>query len=164
MNITLKSLNSSLKKFIAVYTIVISIGVGTGLAFLNHTTSFSPKGTIERFNGDKKSIDSDFEVPENYPKPISELLITTHNHILGLAFIFFSIGLIFYFNSIINGRLKLFIMTEPLVSIIISFGSIWLMRFVEEKFVYLAVISASIMYLSFYFMAFISLYELIFKR
>jgi len=164
MNITLKSLSSSLKKFIAVYIIVISIGVGTGLTFLNHTTSFSPKGTIARFNGDKKNVDSDFEVQENYPKPISEMLITTHNHILGLAFIFFSIGLIFYFNSIIIGKWKLFIMIEPLVSIIISFGSIWLMRFVDEHFVYLAVVSASIMYLSFYFMAIISLYELIFKR
>lgn len=164
MNITLKSLSSSLKKFIAVYIIVISIGVGTGLTFLNHTTSFSPKGTITRFNGDNKNIDSDFEVQENYPKPISEMLITTHNHILGLAFIFFSIGLIFYFNSIIIGKWKLFIMIEPLVSIIISFGSIWLMRFVDEHFVYLAVVSASIMYLSFYFMAIISLYELIFKR
>jgi len=164
MNITLKSLSSSLKKFIAVYIIVISIGVGTGLTFLNHKTSFSPKGTIARFNGDKKNIDSDFEIQENYPKPISEMLITTHNHILGLAFIFFSIGLIFYFNSIIIGKWKLFIMIEPLVSIIISFGSIWLMRFVDEHFVYLAVVSASIMYLSFYFMAIISLYELIFKR
>ncbi len=164
MNITLKSLSNSLKKFIAVYIIVVSIGVGIGLTFLHHTTSFSPKGTIERFNGDKLNDDSDFEVQVNYSKPISEMLITTHNHVLGLAFIFFSIGIIFYFNTVINGKWKLFIMIEPLISIIISFGSIWLMRYVQEEFVYLAVISASIMYLSFYFMAFISLYELIFKR
>ncbi len=164
MTVSLKSLEKSLKIFLSVYIVIIIIGVTTGLVFLKHTTSFSPKGAIERFKGNIDDKNSDFDVLENYPKPISEMLITTHNHILGLAFIFFTTGLIFYFNSIINSKWKIILMIEPLISIVISFGSIWLMRYVEQNFVYLSVISSTIMFLSFYIMAFISFYELLFSK
>ncbi|MEG8945621.1 hypothetical protein [Rosettibacter firmus] len=160
MNISLRTLDKSLKLFLITYISVVTIGVSTGLVFLRHTTSFTPKGAIERFRGNIENSDNNFDMVENYPKPISEMLITTHNHILGLAFIFFSIGLIFYFNSIVNLKWKLFLMIEPLISLIISFGSIWLMRFVSEYFVYITVISAILMYLSFYIMVVISLYDL----
>ncbi len=97
-------------------------------------------------------------------KPISEMLITTHNHILGFSFIFFITGMIFYFNSIISGFWKSFLLIEPTISIVITFGSIWLMRFVHEDFVYLTILSSVILYLSFFIMAGVSAYELKFKK
>ncbi len=51
MIVSLKSLERSLKIFLSVYIAIITIGVTTGLVFLKHTTSFSPSGAIERFNG-----------------------------------------------------------------------------------------------------------------
>lgn len=162
MNYKLSSLDKSLKVFLAIYILVVTSGVSIGLYFLKHTTSLTPRGAVERFNG-SKNLDNQFDVEINYPKPISEMLITTHNHILGLSFIFFTVGTIFYFNSIIKGKLKLFFMIEPLISLIVSFGSIWLMRFVNENFVYLTIISASLMYLTFYFMVIIILYEILLR-
>lgn len=153
--------NKSLKIFFIVYLLVITIGVSTGLTFLKHTTSLTPKGAVARFNGDEiKSED----IIENYPKPISEMLLTTHNHVLGLSFIFLSVGLIFYFYSRIKERWKLFLMIEPLISIVVTFGSIWLMRFVNKNFVYLAAASSFLMYLCFYVMVSIALFELFRKR
>lgn len=153
--------NKSLKIFFIVYLLVITIGVSTGLTFLKHTTSLTPKGAVARFNGDEiKSED----IIENYPKPISEMLLTTHNHVLGLSFIFLSVGLIFYFYSRIKERWKLFLMIEPLISIVVTFGSIWLMRFVNKNFVYLAAASSFLMYLCFYIMVSIALFELFRKR
>ncbi|MEJ5350792.1 MAG: hypothetical protein WHS65_04280 [Melioribacteraceae bacterium] len=153
--------NKSLKIFFIVYLLVITIGVSTGLTFLQHTTSLTPKGAVARFNGDEiKSED----IIENYPKPISEMLLTTHNHVLGLSFIFLSVGLIFYFYTRINERWKLFLMIEPLISIVVTFGSIWLMRFVNKNFVYLAAASSFLMYLCFYIMVSIALFELFKKR
>lgn len=163
MNFILSSLDKSLKLFLAVYIFVITIGVSIGLTFIKHTTSMTPRGAIERFNGSENK-NSDFDILENYPKPLSEMLITTHNHIFGMAFIFLSIGIIFYFNSIIKNHWKIFLMVEPLISLVISFGSIWLMRYVDEKFVYVTVVSAALMYLSFYTMAFVSFFELIKKH
>ncbi|MBM4172274.1 MAG: hypothetical protein FJ214_10435 [Ignavibacteria bacterium] len=163
MNIKLNQLDSSLKKFIAVYIIVIIIGLTIGLIYLSQTTSITPKGTIERFSGSEIN-ESEFEIVDSYPKPISEMLITTHNHILGLSFIFFSIGILFYFNTIIKGFWKIFLMIDPLVSLLITFGSIWLVRYIDTQFIYITFLSSIVMYLSFYIMSFVIIFDLILKK
>jgi hypothetical protein len=134
-----------------------------GLTFISQTTNYSPKGAIERFNGSQQSADDDLGIPDKYPKSITEMLMTTHNHVIGFSFIFLSIGIIFYFNSLVEGFWKKFLMFEPLFSIIVSFGSIWLMRFVDKNFVYLTILSAVLMYVSYFIMAGITVYELKFK-
>ena len=165
MSYKLFELDKTLKNFLIAILFVLTTGLGAGLIYLNYTTDYTPKGTIERFNGTniEQEMD-DFDIPENYPKPISEMLITTHNHILGFSFIFFITGMIFYFNSIINGFWKAFLLIEPTISIVITFGSIWLMRFVHEDLVYLTILSSAILYLSFFIMAVVSVYDLKFKK
>ena len=165
MSYKLFELDKTLNNFLIAMLCVLTTGLGAGLIYLNYTTDYTPKGTIERFNGTniEQEMD-DFDIPENYPKPISEMLITTHNHILGFSFIFFITGMIFYFNSIINGFWKAFLLIEPTISIVITFGSIWLMRFVHEDLVYLTILSSAILYLSFFIMAGVSVYELKFKK
>jgi len=165
MSYKLFELDKTLKNFLIAILFVLTTGLGAGLIYLNYTTDYTPKGTIERFNGTniEQEMD-DFDIPENYPKPISEMLITTHNHILGFSFIFFITGMIFYFNSIINGFWKAFLLIEPTISIVITFGSIWLMWYVHEDFVYLTILSSAILYLSFFIMAGVSVYELKFKK
>ena len=164
MKIELNTLDKILKNFLTSYLIVLTIGVSIGLAFVNQTTRMTPDGAVERFNGSQETFEDDFEIRENYAKSFSEMLMTTHNHIIGFSFIFFTTGLIFYFNSIVKGFWKTFLLIEPFFSIILSFGSIWGMRFVHDGFVYITVISATLMYISFFTMAGISIYELKFKK
>ncbi|PJA99874.1 MAG: hypothetical protein CO128_02135 [Ignavibacteriales bacterium CG_4_9_14_3_um_filter_30_11] len=165
MNIKLFQLDKTLKKFITVFVIVLSIGIIMGLTYLSQTTKYSPNKAIERFNGTQiNPNDEMFDVPDSYPKPISEMLITTHNHIIGFSLIIFAIGIIFYFNSILSGSWKLFLMIEPLVSTILTFGSIWGMRYFSVDFVYLAAISSILLYLCLFSMICIILYELNFKK
>jgi len=165
MNIKLYQLEKSLKIFLSVFVIVLSLGVLTGLTYLSQTTSYSTEKAIERFNGSQINAEEEImDIPESYPKPISEMLMTTHNHIIGFALIFFATGLIFYFNSVIYGFWKLFLMIEPLVSTIVTFGSIWGMRYISVDFVYLAAFSSSLIYLSFFTMTGIIFYELVFKK
>ena len=165
MSSKLFEMDKILKNFLIAILFVLTTGLGTGLIYLNYTTDYTPKGTIQRYNGtDIEQEMDDFDIPEYYPKPISEMLITTHNHILGFSFIFFITGLIFYFNSIINGFWKSFLLIEPPISIVITFSSIWLMRYLHEDFVYLTIFSSIILYLSFFFMASVSVYEMKFKR
>ena len=165
MSSKLFEMDKILKNFLIAILFVLTTGLVTGLIYLNYTTDYTPKGTIQRYNGtDIEQEMDDFDIPENYPKPISEMLITTHNHILGFSFIFFITGLIFYFNSIINGFWKSFLLIEPPISIVITFSSIWLMRYLHEDFVYLTIFSSIILYLSFFFMASVSVYEMKFKR
>ena len=162
MEFKLYNLEKKIKLFLSVVILTLSIGVLTGLIYLYNTTNLSSSGTIQRISGSSEI--SDFDIPDNYPKPISELLITTHNHIIGFSFIFLIVGSVFYFNSIVIGFWKSFLMIEPLLSIVITFGSIWLIRFISTDFVYVAIVSSSLIYISFFIMIVIVLYELIFKK
>ncbi len=165
MNIKLLELDKTLKNFLTTILLVLAAGVVVSLAYLNLTTDFSPEGTTLRFNGNAdETTTAEFEIPENFPKTVSEMLITTHNHIFGFSFLFFITGIIYYFNSIINGFWKSFFLIEPIISILVTFGSIWLMRYIDEDFVYLTIFSSIILYLSFFFMASVSVYEMKFKK
>lgn len=165
MKITLSDLDKPLKRFLTTFVIILCCGVITGLIYLRHTTSLSPDGAVEQISGTNETeLSKDFDIPEKYPKTVSELLITTHNHIISFAFIFFLLGGIFYFNSIVKGFWKSFLMIEPLVSILTTFGSIWGIRYLSKVFVYTAVISSSLIYLSFFAMALIIIFELNFKK
>ena len=139
----------------------ITVGVGVGLYYVGYTTQYSSIGTSEHFAGSK--VSDDFDIPDKYPKPISELLNTTHIHIISMTFIFLIIGGIFYFNSIITGSMKTILIIEPFISIIVTFGGIWLVRFIHPGFSYLVILSGILMYLSFIIMASTIFYELSIK-
>lgn len=151
-----------LKFLIASLLLSLTFGVIIGLGFLYYTTSYSTTKAIERYNGSQ--LTNEFEIAENYPKPISEIFITTHNHIIAFTLIFTVVGFIFYFSSTPNSRLKNFLLIEPFISIIISFGSLWLIRFVNENFIYLMAVSSSLIYLSYFTMVSLILYEIFFKK
>jgi len=133
-----------------------------GLVYLNQTTGLSADGTINRISGSQE--EAGFDIPDYYPKPISELLITTHNHIISFALIFFVIGGLFYFNTIVSSFWKSFFMIEPLVSVLVTFGSIWALRFISTDFIYITIVSSTLLYFSYFFMVSIILYELNFKK
>lgn len=166
MKIELYKLDKHFKNFILTFTIILVTGVSTGLAFLFETTDMTPAGTIYRYNGSQNELAAtdgiDFQV--EYAKPYAEMLLTTHSHIISFSLIFFAIGLVFYFNTVINGSWKVFLMIEPLAATFTTFASIWGMRFIDEHFVYLTVVSAILMYSAFFVMTGVLIYELKFKK
>lgn len=162
MNIKIYQFPKQLKLLISAVLSSLTFGVLIGLGFLYYTTSYSTANAIERYNGSQMT--NEFEIAENYPKPISEIFITTHNHIIAFTLIFSVISFIFYFSSIMNNGIKNFLLVEPFISIIISFSSLWLMRFVDENFVYLMALSSTLIYLSYFTMVSLILYEIFFKK
>ena len=161
-NILLHQLPAKLKLLLLLTVVNLTVGVGIGLYYVANTTELTPAGTAEHFSGSE--IDAEFDIPEKYPKPVSELLITTHNHILSLSLIFLVIGGIFYFNNSITGGLKTILIAEPFISILITFGGIWLIRFVHPTFSYLVIISGIFMYGCYFIMVGVLLYELGLKK
>ena len=160
--IKLYQLPRAIKILLMLTVLNLTAGVSIGLYYVSNTTHLSLVGTAEQFRG--SSVDNNFDIPEKFPKPISELLTTTHNHIISMTFIFFIMGGIFYFNSIITGFWKSFFIAEPFFSIITTFGGIWLIRFIHSSFSYLVMVSGILMYLSFFIMAGTIIYELSSKK
>jgi len=160
--IKLYQLPRAIKLLLMLTVLNLTVGVGIGLYYVSNTTHLSPEGTAEQLRG--SSVDNNFDIPEKFPKPTSELLTTTHNHIISMTFIFFIMGGIFYFNSIITGFWKSFFIAEPFFSIVATFGGIWLIRFIHPSFSYLVMVSGILMYLSFFIMAGTIIYELSHKK
>ena len=158
----LYKLDYDLKIFLSLFLIVLSIGVTIGLIYVYSTTTISSIGITDHYAG--SDIIDQYDIPHKYPKPITEMLLTTHNHIISFSLIFFLVGIIFYYNSIINGKIKLFFLMEPLVSTIFTFGSLWAIRYINKSFVIITILSSSVLYLSFYFIVLVLLYELLIKK
>ena len=156
-NLKLKDLDQIAKIFLSFFLITMLIGIFTGLGYIYYTTDMNPDGTIEHYKGSKVLDD---EIPEEFPKPLEGMILTTHAHVNSFALISLVIGMIFYFNSYINGKLKLLLMIEPFVSTIITFTSLWFLRYMNDQFVYIVMISSFLMYLFWAIMILISFYEL----
>jgi hypothetical protein len=144
--------------FLTVFLIVLSAGYTAGLVFVDHTTSSSPGGITEEFAGNEQSTSSTGDL--KYAKSDREMYTLIHNHILSLAMVFFALGGIFYFSSIVSKRMKLFLLVEPLLAVVTTFGGIALVRSVHPAFSWLVMISGISMVLCFATMTGLILYEL----
>ena len=161
-NIYLKDLSCDAKYSLSAFLIVMAIGIGIGLAYVYMTTNMSPIGMVEQFNG--SGIENPTDIPEKFPKPLENMILTTHNHLLSFAMISLLVGVIFYFNSIITGNLKFFLLIEPFISSLLMFISLWIMKYLYSPFVYLMIMSAIATYICWYAMISISIYELLVKK
>lgn len=142
--------------------ITLTLGVSLGLLVVFITTSGLPSGIAVHYQGDNPDeIDL---IPDKYPMPVKELLITTHNHILSFTFIFGFLGLLIQFSGKLNSKQKQLLGIEPFISIILTFGCMWGIRFLSGSFVWLMLISSVLMYASFFIMITIILWELMFGQ
>ncbi len=111
------------KQFIAAFVIVLSIGYFTGLQFVRQTDSDHPSGIEENYLGNE-------EIEEvavmKFKKGEREMLTILHTHILSISFIFFLLGGLVSLTSAPK-KWKAFLMIEPFISIILTFGGIYLL-------------------------------------
>ncbi len=163
MKYSLSELDGTYKLMIASALFSVTVGVLIGLGYLYYLTSYSPQKAIENYRGSEVE-NKEIDIPEHYPKPVSEIFITTHNHIIGFTLIFIFVGAVFTMSSIINGFWKKFLLVEPFVSIVISFLCLWLIRFISHYFVYIMIVSSILIYLSYSIMVSLIFYELYFIK
>lgn len=150
--------SNSFRNLLIIYLMVIAIGVGVGIIYLFQQSQITPRGIVENYKGSE--VDEEFEIQDKYSKSLPAMLISTHNHILGLAPIILSLCIIYYLLNFKN-KVSTFLMVEPLISLFITFGSLWLVRYVDSSFVILTILSGIMMYLSIYLLIFISIVNLV---
>jgi len=152
---TLQTLDKNLKNILIYYLITLGVGFSLGVLYVYLNSEFSSSGMIEQYLGNND------EWEPKLPKTLQDLVSHTHEHITMFSIIFLSLGLIFLYNSTIKGFWKRFLMIEPFLSIIITFGGFFIIRYITTTFSYIIMISSLLMYICFYVMLFVSLYELI---
>ena len=145
-----------IKMFISAFVIVLSIGYITGLQFVRQTESIVPNGIEENYlgNEDKKDVKV-----MKFKKGNREMLTIIHTHILSMSFIFFLLGGLVSMTTLSN-KWKAFLMIEPFVSIILTFGGIYLLWMGVSWLKYIVMLSGTLMTMVFIGSAGVVLFQL----
>jgi hypothetical protein len=138
-------LPKELKYLIFAFVTALSIGFYGGLSLVNNTTNMKPKGVEINYLGNENDENA---VSMKFKKSERELLTIIHNHILSMSVIFFLVSLILAITSI-NKKVKYVLMTEPFISVILTFGGIYLLWNGILWFKYIIIFSGILMTLSF---------------
>ena len=129
----------------AFFLVVLSIGFFTGIRFVSETDSTSPDGLVEHYNGNEQVEDV---MVMKFKKSAQEMLTIVHTHILSMSMLFFLTGFLLAQTSI-NQHLKLFLIIEPFVSILLTFGGLYIIWFGFEWFRYVVIFSGVAMTLAY---------------
>lgn len=156
----LNGLPRPIKSLVSAFILVMLFGYGASFVLLAETSGFDAQGIEQNYNGNE---DSDEEGPLKFRKSKHEMMNIVHTHAFTLSVIFFIMSGLVYFTHIPKG-IKNFLMVEPMLSIITTFGSIILLWKGIYGFKYIALISGIIMHVSFMAMLIIVLWELYFTK
>tara|TARA_Y100001968_G_scaffold286244_1_gene286825 strand:+ start:311 stop:793 length:483 start_codon:yes stop_codon:yes gene_type:complete len=154
----LPELEKNTKSIILSYLIVLGIGMTFGLSYVYLTSEMNPSGMVERYLGNND------EWEPKLAKTLMDLVSHAHDHITMFSIVFLSLSLIFNQTSTINGFWKRFLIIEPFFSILITFTGFFALRYISSNFSYIIMLSSGLMYIAFYVMLFVCLYELIFIK
>ena len=147
---------SYIKFFIASFLLVLSVGYFSGMRFVSETQATTPSGIEENYLGNEDQEDA---ATMKFKKSKREMLTTLHSHILSISIIFFILGGLVATTSI-STRLKSFLMIEPFVSVILTFGGIYIMWKGVTWFKYVVVFSGIVMTLVYVLSVLLILFQL----
>ncbi|WOD42532.1 hypothetical protein [Hwangdonia lutea] len=154
------TLPKEIKLLIGAFIIVLSIGFFTGLLFVGETSSTNPNGIEEQYLGNE---DDENATVMRFKKSDQEMLTLVHNHILSMAIIFFLVGLLVAITNL-NNKLKLFLIVEPFVSVMLTFGGLYLLWKGMLWMKYIVMFSGILMTLTYSLSVLIILKQLFQKR
>jgi hypothetical protein len=139
------SFPKELKVLTAFFLITLSIGFYLGLGFVNETTENKSQGIIENYNGNENDVEAE---TMKFKKSEHEMYNILHTHFLSLSIIFFILGVLTCGTSI-NSALRKFLMIEPLVSVMLTFGGIYFVWLGFEWMSYTVMLSGILMTVSY---------------
>jgi hypothetical protein len=138
LELKIHNLPSYAKVFIFAFLLTLSLGYYTGVLFVKHTTEFTPQGIEESYNGnqiEEALTDDDWENDDwegenpnslKYKKSEQEIISIVHAHVISFSLIFLLLGVIVMLTSI-PLWLKKILIIEPFISIVLTFGGIWML-------------------------------------
>lgn len=154
---TIHLLPKNVKVFIVLFLITLSYGFFTGYSFLDKTTNMTPDGIEKHHLGNENDEDAEEMI---FKKSEREILNIIHTHVLSMSLIFLALGGLLITTSV-NQKLKTFLLIEPFVSIVVTFGGIWLLWKEILWFKYIVMLSGILLTGSFIAIVLILLWQLI---
>lgn len=142
---TISQFPKEVKALIVAFLLCLSIGFYMGIRFVDDTSNSNPQGIEERYLGNESDAEA---TVMKFKKSRGEMYTMVHNHILSLSVIFLILGSLVATTGI-NKKLKSFLMLEPFVSVLCTFGGIYLMWSGVLWMKYVVMISGILMTITF---------------
>ncbi|MEO1009663.1 MAG: hypothetical protein AAFX53_00060 [Bacteroidota bacterium] len=112
-----------IKILIGTFLVVLSIGFFSALQFVSVTTEMTSTGIQENYLGNEE----DEEAEEmKFKKDEKRMLNILHSHLMSLSLIFFVLALLVA-TTPVSGFLRKLLLFEPLLSVLVTFGGIYLL-------------------------------------
>jgi hypothetical protein len=140
----LNQLPRDFRILICCFVIVLNFGFFTGFNFVRVSTSLNAKGIEQNYLGNEE--DEQAEVMQ-FKKSEKEILTLIHNHVLSLSIVFFILAVLLYMTGNPQ-QLKSFLIFEPFISLVLTFGGIYVMWLGLTWFKYIIMISGMAMVIS----------------
>ena len=138
------STSRKFRLFVICFVLALNVGFFTGFSFVRVTTSLNSQGIQQNYLGNED--DENAEVM-HFKKSEQEILTLIHNHVLSLSLIFFILGSLLYMCKVPD-RLASFLMFEPFLSLLLTFGGIYILWKGVIWFKYVIMVSGIAMVLS----------------
>lgn len=152
----LGTFSKSIRIFIAAFVVVLSIGYFAGLLFVTETSTASTQGIEENYLGNEEDEEAAIM---KFKKSEREMLTIIHTHILSMSFIFFLLGILVWLCKLPK-NLKLFLTVEPFISVVLTFGGIYMLWSGVIWFKYIIIFSGILMTATYSISAFVVLLQL----
>ncbi len=159
MTVSWRTLPATFRSIGRWVTILQVVGYTTALVYVWQTTRLIPSGIVDHYRGSEST-----EGVMHFPKSFSEMLSITHTHLLAMVVIFVLSGVSLALCETVPEGRKRFLITEPFVALLVSFGAMWLMRYADPRFSILLALSSGIMAATFYLQSGLVLRELGFRE
>ena len=160
LNGLIYKLPNQLKLLIGIFILVLSVGFYSGVLFVNQTSSTTPEGIVQNYVGNE---DDDKAQVMKFKKSEREMRTIIHSHILSMALIFFLLG-VFVSITDLPKSLQSFLMIEPLLSVLVTFGGIYFLWKGILWMKYIVMLSGILMTLSFTMAIAVVVFQLIVPR
>ncbi|MEN9353333.1 MAG: hypothetical protein RL318_658 [Fibrobacterota bacterium] len=143
----LEDLPGSWRALVALFTANLALGYTVALGYVWKTTSLRPDGIAARYRG---NADDPTAIEIAFPKPLEEMLGTTHTHVLAMVVFLFLLGALTLLARRPGARVRTALALEPLIALPISFAGLWLAWGVHPGFTWLVSLSSGLAALAFY--------------
>ncbi len=137
--------HKDLKLLVGTFLVVLSIGFFTGLNFVENTSKLNSKGIQENYLGNEADTTAD---TMKFKKTERHIISVIHSHILSMSVFFFLVALLVYHVDC-NTFFKRFLLVEPLLSVLTTFGGIYFLWTGILWMKYIVMLSGVLMTLSY---------------
>lgn len=156
---SITSFSKEMKTLILIYLLITSIGFLSALQFVNLTTEGNPTGIEENYLGNEQDLEA---IEMKFAKSEKQILNIVHAHMLSLSMLFLILAILVAYTPL-GGSLRSILLLEPMISVLMTFGGIYLLTKGVIWMKYIVLISGIAMVISYILSVSIVVYWLLRK-